>query len=220
MRLVCLAKSWKHGGRCVAGVQVEPTDENRYRVVRDGEEPRWIRPVTHQEHGAVPESVVRNVCLLDIIELPDAEPCPSGYQSENVLYDHTAPPSVIRKLPKSGRILENFVTRRGGPLFGNQGKAVHQDRIRDLDYSLLLIQPSRISFADQESSSGKPQLRAHIIHETVEYDLPVTDPEFVEAFRKGGVPGEPANTYITISLGLPFNEFHFKLVAGVFVLDP
>ena len=42
---VCLANSYKHGGRCIAGVEVE-WREDRWRIVRDERQmPRWVRPV-------------------------------------------------------------------------------------------------------------------------------------------------------------------------------
>lgn len=215
MQFVCLAKSWKHGGRCVAGVVVEPSNSGGHKVVRSGEEPRWVRPVTNTNHGAVPEWMVKDICLLDIVELPSAPPCPAGYQSENVSYDSSLV-STVRKLPRESAVLDHFVTKREGPLFGNVRKAVRVDEILRIDHSLLLIKPADVSFHEAQTSQGKSQLRASFRYQRALYDLPVTDPEFVDDFRAGRAPAEPPKCYLTLSLGLPLNGEHYKLVAGVF----
>ncbi len=217
MQLVCLAKSKKYGGRCLAGVEVQPSGSGGHRVVRDEGEPRWIRPVTANEHGEVPESLVRDVCLLDIIELVETEPDPRGFQVENIRFASSSV-STVRTLPATNQVLDNFVTQRTGPLFGNRGKAVSAEQARLLDHSLLLIQVNDVAFLETESSSGKPQLRAEFTHEKQRYDLPVTDPEFERSYRQGQVPASASHFYVTISLGVPYEGWHYKLIAGVFLV--
>lgn len=218
MQLICLAKSKKYGGRCLAGVEVEPSGSGGHRVVRDNGEPRWIRPVTANEHGEVPESLVRDVCLLDIIELAETEPDPHGFQVENIRFASSSV-NTVRKLPATNQVLDNFVTQWTGPLFGNRGKAVSAEKAALLDHSLLLIRVDDAAFLETESSSGKPQLRAGFTHERHRYDLPVTDPEFERDYREGQVPASASHFYLTLSLGVPYEGWHYKLIAGVFLIS-
>jgi hypothetical protein len=50
------------------------------------------------------------------------------------------------------------------------------------------------------------------------YDFPITDPYFLDAFKKNPERyTDLKGVYLTLSLGLEFEGFHFKLVAGVFL---
>lgn len=43
--MLCLANSYKHGGRCIAGIEVT-LDNKGYSIVRDvNGVPKWVRPV-------------------------------------------------------------------------------------------------------------------------------------------------------------------------------
>ena len=72
-RLLCLANSWRPGGRCVAGI--------------DCDSGQWIRPVPLRG-GAIPEERTwlnnRCIALLDIIEIAlDAPSLDTRFQREN-----------------------------------------------------------------------------------------------------------------------------------------
>lgn len=217
MQMVCLAKSKKYGGRCLAGVQVEPTGQGGHRVVRRRGEPRWVRPITATEHGEVPESFVRNVNLLDIVELGETEEDRRSFQTENIRFKSTAC-TKVRELPGTSHVLNQFVTSRPGPLFGNHGKAVKDEKAELLDHSLLLIRVNDGAFLRHQEIGEKPKLRAHFAHEGRSYDLPVTDPEFERQLLHGGLVGSKFDCYLTLSLGVSYQRWHYKLVAGVFVV--
>ena len=73
VEMLCLANSWKHGGRCVAG------------ILDDGS---WIRPVSAAGDGGLEASVCRldsgrAVDALDVVEIALAEPSPLPHQPEN-----------------------------------------------------------------------------------------------------------------------------------------
>ena len=73
-RIVCLANSTKHNGRCIAGVDVETG--------------KWIRPVYHNDPAAGINYEHRDIGgeprLLDIIEMNvDGVGPPLGFQPEN-----------------------------------------------------------------------------------------------------------------------------------------
>jgi hypothetical protein len=217
MLLLCLAKSRKHGGRCVAGVEVV-SNGSRYRVVRQAGEPRWVRPVAAGDTGAVPAHLVDDISLLDVVEFTDLRPSPQGYQSENFLLG-TRRPQVVDSLPKVDTVLRQLVTHRKPPMFGNCGKAVPAERIDELDHSLLLLRAESPVFQHEETSTGRRQLRVGLRYGSRTYDLPVTDPEFEKELERTG-PKELSFSlcYLTISLGLRFEGWHYKLVAGVFLV--
>ena len=79
-RIVCLANSYKFGGRCVAGVELMPS----------GGFGRWIRPVADRSRRAVSNS--QQTCtdgtgsqLLDVLDIDFGRAVPKGHQSEDIL---------------------------------------------------------------------------------------------------------------------------------------
>ena len=214
MLIALLAKSKKHGGRCIAGVEVMQKD-GRYTILRDKGEPRWIRPVTRSGHGEVPSELVSKLNLLDIVEFPDLRPKPDGFQSENFT-SGSLKPRLVARLSKTASVLDEFVTTRTGPLFGNRGKAIIAGKIGDLDHSLLLVAADDAEFEATTNVKGNPQLRVRFTYDSVEYDLPVTDPEFQDLFSEGL---SFTSCYLTLSVGVENEGWHSKLVAGVFLLE-
>jgi hypothetical protein len=75
-QVICLANSWKHSDRCIAGIEINTG--------------KWIRPVTSLDDGRIPRHVrlIDNSepAALDILEIPLAETGPNfGFASENRL---------------------------------------------------------------------------------------------------------------------------------------
>lgn len=75
-RIICLANSYKHGGRCIAGI--------------DQDTGKWIRPVPDSKSGAVTSAMRlidgKEPKILDIIEIPIDKFGPDeGCQPENRL---------------------------------------------------------------------------------------------------------------------------------------
>src|SRR5690242_4175694 len=130
-KFVCLANSYKEGGRCVAGIELDAQNN----PVFQNEKPKWIRPVCNTKHDEIPTEIVSHFKLLDIIEIDIIEEQPQGYQSENVSFDE-----------KSLKICGTF-DRNGLPgicnnpnaIFDNWRKSVSDEEIDDLDHSLLLL---------------------------------------------------------------------------------
>lgn len=79
---ICLANSYKRGGRCVAGVEVTIDREEQWKVVKNEDgSPKWIRPIdSNTEYGEVPEDetyngtchIARNVCPRELFTYDDS----------------------------------------------------------------------------------------------------------------------------------------------------
>lgn len=59
--ILCLANSYKHGGRCIAGIEVT-INNGTYTIVRDANGvPKWLRPISHSAAGEVPNYHALNI---------------------------------------------------------------------------------------------------------------------------------------------------------------
>lgn len=211
---VCLANSKKYTQRCIAGVELVKTQAG-FEVLKKNEEPVWIRPVSGGEHGEVPSNLVDHIKLLDIVEVDITGPSPSGYQSENVLFKERKL-KIIRQVNNVEKAIQLLSTKRTHPIFGNKGKAVSVEHIEHLDHSLVLINPSKVEFNLSKSQKGTVQIRARFTYHKINYDLPVTDIDFIEEYTKNSdILKDYQNVHLSISLGVEFKGWHYKLVAGV-----
>jgi hypothetical protein len=211
IRFVCLANSYKLHGRCVAGIVLS---ENNKPILQRGS-PKWIRPISSTEHGEIPTELVAHLELLDIVEIDEVIHVQHGHQSENATFDErsiklvgTFPIEEISPLCEDQRPL----------IFGNRRKAVAQDAIHLLHHSLMLIRVDDFVVEEVPSpkSPGKTQYRLGFQYKKNTYDFPITDPVFLEDYKEDGECIEGAKElFLTLSIGLNFDNFYFKLVAGI-----
>lgn len=209
-KIICLANSKKFHERCVAGIEVETTDTT-YEIIFKDSKPKWIRPVSKNEHGEFPSIIAKNIKLLDIIEFDAIEPCPSGYQSENIFFDEDSI-KIDGNIECSSDNLDQIIYHTD-TLFGNKGKAVHEDVISSVDHSLIFIKVNKYNvFIKPE----KNQLRMIFKYNLTEYDLPITDINFETIFRENQkvIEGK-RDIYLTISLAVFHNGYHSKLISGI-----
>jgi hypothetical protein len=217
--IVCLANSWKLGGRCIAGKEV---------VGNGSHFGAWLRPVSsnptgeiHEEHtmddGAKP-------ALLDLIEIPLESHTPHLFQHEN---HRVAAGKAWRKVGRIdfGRV-RAAVDDQSGLLWVNgfHTSNGYNDKILakefdDLSGSLRLVKPTKIRLESRTEMSGgeaKPALRAHFWIDGWEYRLKVTDPGAARRVPLGtDLELNPDETLLCISLSEPFHDATFKLVAAV-----
>lgn len=212
--LICLANSYKHDHRCVAGLRTDGRG--------------WLRPVTEREHGELEYRHYRlpdqsEPRVLDVIRVGLSNPHPLPHQPENWRVDGS--PWELIERPAGGesaRIVVGSVSENP-LLFGNSGKSVSDARFEHLPAkeSLVLIEPSDIQWLRHD--------KARVIFrlENLYYNLPLTDPRFVGPLNRlapGGHRsaelGIPENRRIlfTLSLGDPFDGICYKLVAAVIVV--
>ena len=208
-RFVCLANSFKEGGRCIAGIVLD--DENN-PVFQNGR-PKWIRPVCKSLHGEVYTHLVSHLHILDIIELKTTVYPERTYQAENVYFNE----NTIKAVGKFNKQKLKAICDIDKVIFGNNGKAVHRDKINDLDYSLTLIYAADIKVVKKASDDPyRPKLRLLFSYRKVDYDFPITDPAFVQRYLMNPIfHQEIKDLILCISLGIAFNDWHYKLVAGI-----
>lgn len=204
--LLLLANSWKHGGRCLAGVEVEFDGERWVFKLGDQERPIWVRPVSRDAHGEISHQMADPLKILEVIHLVNTEPAPLGYQRENVYFDHIIRCGSDHFEPDD----LGFISVSANPrTFGNLKNAIHIDQIEAVHESLTLVEPSRFSSYTRTYEGGKAKIRGHYTLAGVEFDQPITDP----TFRCGDEQEQHA--YLTLSLGLEYEGFHSKLIAAV-----
>ena len=215
---ICLANSKKFTERCIAGIELAESSRKGYKydVVRiEDNNPNWIRPVSADESGAIPEALVDRIKLLDIVRINVTSFTPEGYQSENVLFDDRSL-EIIDNIQRTPSLIEKLLSVNTRALFGNKGKAVSVENITQLDHSLVLIEPEEVEIRQKNKVAGNPQIRAKFVFNGNFYDLPITDIAFINRFRNNSTLLESCtNMYFAVSLGLEFNGWHYKLIAGV-----
>jgi hypothetical protein len=223
-KIVCLANSRKHSGRCIAGKEVLA---NGYG--------KWIRPVSARssaeiseeerryENGALPE-------LLDVISIPIIGATPQLYQSENVVID--ADYYWVKKGVLSFDDIEQLVDPPA-PLWTSDDSTYYglNDRVKvdiaaRLPNSLMLIAPKdlTIKVVTEGSEFGNPRrrVRADFEHVGKDYSLIVTDPATEKVLlARPNAEYQPKNTYLCISLGEAHTDGScYKLVATVISKKP
>ena len=220
---ICLANSYKYGGRCIAGIEIRlSADERSFRVECDDGEPRWIRPVQRgAEHEEIAEQTARNIKILDVIELDATERCGEDCQCENVYFNRMR---IVKSLPFTEQIMQALLSKREDVLHTDERYLWH-DEYRNNRGSLMLIEPEEPEIYSEikENEDGKPvtKYKTRFMYKGKEYELPVTDPQYLarmEGFSREPLIGKFATGtfYFTISMAAEqMNGQHYKLLAGV-----
>lgn len=204
--MLCLAYSMKHGGRCVAGLNLE-----------SGE---WIRPVSAAEDGTLSAASCRTdagrpVQPLDVVRIPVGQARPAPHQPENwvvaqgewTLRDTL---SVAEASPHIHAVVES-----GETVLGGRGRSVSWESIQEhgVDASLTVVRVTGPRFEVNDWN----RFRARFRRGAASYDLSCTDlaPWAAEAYRQGGV-ASTTDWYLTVSLGEPWEETNhcYKIVAA------
>ena len=211
---ICLANSYKHGGRCLAGIEITFDAERKPVIVRypDGR-PRWIRPVSNEADGAIPTKVASGINLFSLVKLTEVFPCPNKAHVEDTRY--TSMQYRNGYFIQNDELLRQCIDTKHQNVFYFQGKAIPATMIERLDYSLMLIKPEKAqAYIDEEREKSKYRMRFSYYGSN--YDFPITDPVFLEAFKKRPDSfSDMQDVFLTLSLGMEFEGFHFKLVAAV-----
>ncbi len=214
---ICLANSYKRGGRCISGIEVVIAPGNVLQIVRNQDgTPHWLRPIDGTTaFGEIPNNVAATMPLFSLVRLVNSRPCPQNAHVENVTFDRME--CCQRAFPCEIGLLDQLVDNVHQALFMNRGKAVSIENVSAVGYSLMLIHPQDVK-AYYDETREKSKNRIKFTYKGVEYDLPVTDPAFLDRFRANTARYSTIpDAYLTLSLGLEFEGWHHKLVAGVIV---
>ena len=214
--IVCFANSRKNGNRCIAGKAMTRAGIGT-----------WVRPVERDAtRGLSPNTLVyKDGCqpaLMDVVSVPLDLHLPVRNQSENYLLNPN------HRWIKSGHLQLAWIQAwldipaqlwaLGHQSWGMRNNRVPQELANGP--SLLLIRVSNLKLRMMDSPKPYDLHRTVVIGEfvynKVSYRLSVTDPE-VEALCRATPGGilEIIQPVLCLSLGVCFNQFHYKLIAGV-----
>lgn len=213
---ICLANSYKHGGRCIAGIEVVPQSDGSLGIVRhDDGRPRWIRPVSMSANGEISNHLAESFKIFSLVKLTDVEPCPDNAHTEDV---HCTRMEICPfELSPTNDFLNQLIDTQHQAVFYFRGKSIPTTIIDRLDYSLMLIHPDNAcAYCDEGRENSKYRMK--FTYNGSNYDFPITDPVFLEQFKKS--PDSYADldgVYLVLSLGIAFEGFHYKLVATVLI---
>ena len=215
-RIVCLAKSTKPGGRCVAGIEYEA-----------GEVGDWIRPVAHRLGSPVPlgDLVLESgeeLELLDIVQIKFLEHYPIGCQVENHVYDRTRSWKKVGKLePDRLHELADWPTDLWGMGTGWGNDRVPLAQSEQLGSSLALLKLYHPSVRVKEWKVNDISARAEFHFRDVWYSFKITDPIEKQRFLAMGEGSYTlrGDVYLCASLGEPIRGNRHKLAAGLFEIE-
>lgn len=214
--IVCFANSRKIAGRCIAGKEWE------------NEQPgEWIRPVSSRSTHEISEEERRyqdgrTPQLLDILQVPCNAPQPLHHQRENHVIDSGYYWVKTGQLPCSDihSWLDNpanlWVTGQSSYSGVNNRVAVGQEN----GISLYLVQVECLRLLvgrkTQDYPDSKRAVRGQFKYNGVAYLMDVTDPNVEKNFLAldDGEYDIP-NPVLCISLGDPYQEFYYKLIAAI-----
>ena len=208
---VCLANSKKYGGRCLAGIELTRDEQGKPHLTLDAQgKPRWIRPVAHTEHGEIPQMEVKHIRLLDFVEFESAEPCPHGYQTENIFYQGKTF-DVCGNLNVKSENLDQLVENQSDIILGNREKYISASEVDALGHSIVLIKTDTSRIKLYETGA---HLRMAFFWQNTAYDLPVTDMDFhLRWIDEPTILHDKPNAYLCISLAINFEGRHHKFIS-------
>ena len=212
--ILCLANSYKHGGRCIAGIEVS-LQEGQLSINKSSYGiPIWIRPVSHSAAGEVPLSDATGIKVLSIVKIVNACYVGSGSHSEDYYYTKL---QLLDTLNPSDEFLKKYTDTWHNCIFGNRGRALTPDAFQNGDYSLMLIRTEGSEIYLDTRYTPKPRIKFN--YNGNEYDFPITDPEYLNRLRlddslyKSGY----GVLYIVASLGVIHDGWHSKLAATIII---
>jgi hypothetical protein len=202
--IVILANSVKHHNHCVAGKDIATKS--------------WIRIVSDASGKELSNDQVRyrnpygiyQVDTLQKIEMELGDPVPLLHQPENFLRSDS---EWVQKYKLDQNELCNYVDNPVNIWGEGAALSAHdiQNGFTEIESSLYLVYVEKVHFY----TSNKDKKRVRFLYNDIEYDLPVTDPNF-HKYIKGHVKH---NGFFCISLGENFNGYHYKIVATIFLRE-
>lgn len=218
-RIVCLANSYKHDHRCVAGISLNTK--------------KWVRLVSKEIPGCIARERTcyaggKEAQILDVFEAELGEPCGTSAHPEDVFVSNRRWKYIERlSSPAGSELLSQFLNPEPVVLEGYSDRIpVKKFQERPARMSLGLVHPEDLWWWIREEKD-KRHYRANFRlgkAARIRYDLPVTDPAWCNQLKllPTGIHlnsllqgNRNAKTLLSVSLSEPYQDFHYKLIAGV-----
>lgn len=196
--IVVLTKSAKHGGNCVAGIDVNTGE--------------WVRPV--KANGPILNSDMScsngYVCEpLDVVRIPFIAPRPNGCQTENEEIDTSRTWNYLGTCTL-GDVLRIHPAEDDPDIFGNYRCTLYEDEKNKLSFSLMLVEVTDLEFYTVEET-GKT--KANFRYNGHRYsNISVTDRDYFGCENSF----ECAHLVMSIPNETPPGYYYFKFIAKVF----
>lgn len=219
--IICLANSWKLGGRCIAG-----------KVVNSQGFGEWVRPIGTANHGAVSYEDRHydggaDPALLDVIEIQMSGKANHPFQVENYDIDDNWYWRLIRKATplELSKAVDPVQRDLWGTTHFASGSGIN-DRVwehiaQSFGYSLRLIRVADLEIRVSIENPGftdKKTVRGYFTYSGIKYALSITDPVIRSAYiSRAEATYAVGQAILCVSLGEPFNGYAYKLIAAVFL---
>ena len=217
-RLVCLANFRTLHGRSVAGREWSAAGAGR-----------WIRPISAREGGEVSEYERQyedgsDPRVLDVVNVPLLESRPSDYQTENWLLD---PECYWEKVGRLSAFDLPALADPVAPLwidghstYNGLNDKIPMAAIDSVTSSLRLLHSDQLRLTvcrpGEAFGNNKRRVQGRFRHAGGEYALWVTDPAWERTYlAKLDGTYDLGETYLTISLGEPYQDACYKLIAAI-----
>lgn len=213
-KFVCLAKSEREGGLCIAGKE----------ILDNGEISKWFRPI-----GKDREALAREDCTFGIGDVVTCEVShhePNPPQHENHIVPDRPNWQTLHKFPK-----EKFFSLVDSPsllwsagagcsTYHGKNDKVAEQVVLSATNSLYFIQIDGGEIIKKdEGYAGKerPRIRLNFSYRGNDYSLAVTHRDFSYEYFVSMNIGDKVpigKCFITVSLAKPWNNYCYKVVAG------
>ena len=213
--LMCLANSYKDGGRCVAGREMTAAGIGS-----------WIRPVSARPTQEISEEEQRYpngkpLKVLDVTSITMTRHQPHLHQQENHLIDAAYPWTKERRVLWFE--LQPAIEDPAGPLWLNgihsrlgQNDRVPKRRLGDMTRSLYLVQTDNLKVMATLNRANRRHFRAKFDLCGYSYCIVITDPHIGRHIRwSADSQTNVGDAIICVSLGEEFKGFAYKLAATV-----
>lgn len=211
--IVCLAKSWRPYGLCIAG-----------KTIEGGRIGQWIRPVDPRNKDAVQTDDITfsdgsQLKLLDIVQLKLLDHVPEVHQTENWTFDKNQKLKLVGECDR-GRL--RMTTDHVNDLWpnGSRSSIGLNNRVESMDVvrigdSLRLIRVEALTLNVYEYRDEK-RVKGTFDYSGVKYTMQIKDVECEEWAEKQELGDYHLGTrYLTISLAGEFHGHCYKLIAGI-----
>ncbi len=195
---------------------------------------RWVRPISTRPNGEIPfqDGVFDLIrpALLETVSFEYEEGPHDPAQPENVLLkDGTYESTGSIEAGAAYDFLKPYLASGPGVLGDCEPDISEDIAVEGLESSLCLVEPDEITFLCEPPFKPGKERKARAIFGlgSCGYDMGVTDGIVAPRVREQSYGsystsdlglGEPARTFLTVSMTTPFRGSHWKLVAAVFLL--